>query len=603
MKFAEITALYKGKGSMNDLMNVMGIFIVSIYRAILMKLLYNEKKEIIKENMSYSQVGAIPNKNIRNHTWILNGILNENLKSKKNPPLDLGVYDVRQCFDGLWPEECLNDLYSYGVQDSALPLLYNGCQDIELKIRTPVGITKSAKIEKTVMQGDVWGSPACSVSIDSIGKECLEEHKYLYHYKGIVPIPPLAMVDDLLTISECGPTSVQLNSYINHKIRSKNLQWGSDKCKKMRIGKSHSEETCPESTIDGWKEILVKNVKTGKRDLKDIYEGDDLIKIEEHEKYLGDIVSRDGKNTKNITARVNRGRGIVRDLNATLVEMLASKEHFELGVTFRNAMLISSLLTNCEAWYNITNVDIVRLESVDEQMLRGISKAHRMTTRALLYLELGCIPIRYIIKSRRLNFLHYILNQKEDSTIKQFFNAQNKGSSKTDWTETVKKDLNELDIKINFEEIKCMSKTAFKKLVKKKIEVAALSYLNSQIKTKGKEIKPKQIEMAEYLTHESELNVKEKQDILKIRTQMLEVKVNFKNKHKEYKCDSCKKKGNRKNETQRHIYKCKELSDKKYDKRKPKFREIYGKNVRQMKEILIIIKENMKHRDKELNKG
>ena len=47
MKFAEITAIYKGKGSMNDLKNERGIFIVIIYMAILMKLLYNEKKEKI----------------------------------------------------------------------------------------------------------------------------------------------------------------------------------------------------------------------------------------------------------------------------------------------------------------------------------------------------------------------------------------------------------------------------------------------------------------------------------------------------------------------------------------------------------------------------
>ena len=53
--------------------------------------------------MSDSQVGARSSKNIRNHTWILNGIINESNKSKKNSPINIGVYDVRQCFDGLWP--------------------------------------------------------------------------------------------------------------------------------------------------------------------------------------------------------------------------------------------------------------------------------------------------------------------------------------------------------------------------------------------------------------------------------------------------------------------------------------------------------------------
>ena len=85
-------------------------------------------------------------------------------------------------------------------------------------MKTPIGTTQSDEIDKTVMQGDVWGPSACSVTIDSIGKEFLAEHKYLYHYKNKVPIPPLAMVDDLLCINKCGPSSVQQNSYVNYKI-------------------------------------------------------------------------------------------------------------------------------------------------------------------------------------------------------------------------------------------------------------------------------------------------------------------------------------------------------------------------------------------------
>ena len=62
------------------------------------------------------------------------------------------------------------------------------------------------------------------------------------------------MVDDLLCISECGPSSVQQNSYVNYKIASKRLQFGVEKCKQLCIGKSHEELTCPNLIIDGWKE-------------------------------------------------------------------------------------------------------------------------------------------------------------------------------------------------------------------------------------------------------------------------------------------------------------------------------------------------------------
>ena len=46
------------------------------------------------------------------------------------------------------------------------------------------------------------------------------------------------------------------------------------------------------------------------------------------------------------------------------------------------------------------------LEKVAEQMLRGIVNGHKMTPRALLYLELGVLPIRYIIKKIKISTLY-----------------------------------------------------------------------------------------------------------------------------------------------------------------------------------------------------
>ena len=75
MKVADISAIYKGKGSKNDLINERGIFVVSTFRAILMKLLYNDKVDTLEEQMSTSQVGGRKNMNVRNHIWVLNSII------------------------------------------------------------------------------------------------------------------------------------------------------------------------------------------------------------------------------------------------------------------------------------------------------------------------------------------------------------------------------------------------------------------------------------------------------------------------------------------------------------------------------------------------
>jgi hypothetical protein len=45
----------------------------------------------------------------------------------------------------------------------------------------------------------------------------------------------------------------------------------------------------------------------------------------EEEKYLGDIISNNGKNTKNIEARKNRGTGIVNQIMSILEDICFGK--------------------------------------------------------------------------------------------------------------------------------------------------------------------------------------------------------------------------------------------------------------------------------------
>ena len=68
-------------------------------------------------------------------------------------------------------------------------------------------------------------------------------------------------------------------------------------------------------------------------------------------------------------------------------------------------------------------------------------------------------------------FIHYILNQNEESLMKKFFNAQMENSTKTDWTSQIKKDLTELEINLEIEDIKLMSKNKFKNTLLKRLKL------------------------------------------------------------------------------------------------------------------------------------
>ena len=90
-------------------------------------------------------------------------------------------------------------------------------------------------------------------------------------------------------------------------------------------------------------------------------------------------------------------------------------------------------------------------------------------TNELLYLETGNIPVRFMLKSRRLNFLWYILNEEDDTLLNRFFIAQLNHPLKGDWVSQVKSDMNELDIDYTFDDVKRCSKNAFKTIVKEKV--------------------------------------------------------------------------------------------------------------------------------------
>ena len=58
MKVTNIFAIYKGKGELTDLDSDRGIFLVGLFRTILMKMIYRDKYEIIDGSMSDSNIGA-----------------------------------------------------------------------------------------------------------------------------------------------------------------------------------------------------------------------------------------------------------------------------------------------------------------------------------------------------------------------------------------------------------------------------------------------------------------------------------------------------------------------------------------------------------------
>ena len=129
-------------------------------RSIIDNLIYNDYYEIIDQNMSDSNVGGRRDRNIRDNLFIVYGIINFALKEKLE--IDLNLYDLAKCFDSMWFQETMNDLWDVGVQDEKFALIAKMNENCRIAVKTPVGITDRFELEEIEMQGTKFSNIKCS---------------------------------------------------------------------------------------------------------------------------------------------------------------------------------------------------------------------------------------------------------------------------------------------------------------------------------------------------------------------------------------------------------------------------------------------------------
>ena len=153
-------------------------------------------------------------------------------------------------------------------------------------------------------------------------------------YKGIVRILPMAMIDDLNGIAKCGLQSVALKSFRTTQIEMKILKFHvpdenrKSKCHKIHV--SGNKKFCPQLKVHGTEMETV-----------------------DYDTYLGDIISGDGKNTKNIQNRIAKGLGKISSITDLLNKICLGPFYFQVALLLRESMFINGILINAEVWHNV----------------------------------------------------------------------------------------------------------------------------------------------------------------------------------------------------------------------------------------------------------
>ena len=132
-------------------------------------------------------------------------------------------------------------------------------------------------------------------------------------------------MDDSLSLAEgYDQQEATLQKFDKFAIKHK-LEWGQQKCKTMEVG-THKEKR--------------KEWSLGDKKIErcDVYQ------------YLGEMISRDGRNEKNLRARFDKVKMAVRSIitcrNNAIFQNIATKTILQL----HDSQTLSSLLYNSETW-------------------------------------------------------------------------------------------------------------------------------------------------------------------------------------------------------------------------------------------------------------
>ena len=167
------------------------------------------------------------------------------------------------------------------------------------------------------------------------------------------------------------------------------------------------------------------------------------------EKYLGSILTNDGKISENISDRHNKGIGTVNQILCLLKEVNFGQFYFEMTSLFRNSTLLNGMLHSIEALHGLKQSHVDQLESCDKYLLRKAFNAVSTTATEAFYIELGILPLKFTVAARRLMFYWTILHKPDSELVKQVFNAQKLAPLKNDWVAQIEDDLNKYNMNLS----------------------------------------------------------------------------------------------------------------------------------------------------------
>ena len=146
--------------------------------------------------------------------------------------------------------------------------------------------------------------------------------------------------------------------------------------------------------------------------------GNDEIEETTQYKYLGDIVTNDGKNKENISARKNKLKGSTINIKTIAANEVLNSVETAVLLELHEKMSVASLLNNAESW-TLSKGEEEDLEKMEVQALKDLFDLPlHIPTNALIH-TFGVLYTKQRIDLKALIFLQRILLKDDDNWLKK----------------------------------------------------------------------------------------------------------------------------------------------------------------------------------------
>ena len=148
------------------------------------------------------------------------------------------------------------------------------------------------------------------------------------------------------------------------------------------------------------------------------------------------------------------------------IKYYPSNERYSL--TLMNLILRGTILYAADMFYNLKENELRNIDRIEIDFMRKILKTTEGCPITSFYLVFGQTTTKFKILKMRLLFLKYILEQPSESLIFRMLKLQLEKPTRGDWASSCLKDIENIKLKLTFEQIKSMKKEKYKSMVKKK---------------------------------------------------------------------------------------------------------------------------------------